>query len=154
MSAPLISDPVVPDGYQPSFLRITSVLDQVNPTLDPWHYVGFGTQKNLTQDQTYEHLIKSLPLREFDTIPFQVGWTGYVEQTDDMELPIVDFRSVDPIGRQIFVVNSILYFQRYLSGKAPLMKGIVNNKSGCFNDCAEQSDWDNLGNYPGDLNKN
>lgn len=117
-------------------------MNDIVKQVDPWHYLGGHSMINEDRKKIIDHLVSILPLREFETVPIYVGWTGYIEGEKELK-PDGVYRTVDPVGRNVFIINDMLYFQRYVLGTC-IMKGPLKRR--IFNDCMDDSDWEFLKN--------
>jgi hypothetical protein len=124
-----LGDPILDDG-----VNIVSR----GVVVDRWHTHGNANMFKNDENRNVLDLVKQrLPRIE---LPIYIGSTGYIELSTFINTH-ANCWCTDQLGRVVFVVDDVLYFQRYENGDR-IMKGPLSKT--CFNDLCDQEDIANV----------
>jgi hypothetical protein len=122
---------------------------------DSWHVCGDSSYDDtqpcaLTRIPVFDHLVQTLPMRDFNSLPLMIDSTGYIVRKRDklegrapMPTDLGDYQTCDPHGRHIFVIGDVLYWQRKTNIKTVVMHGKINDPNGYAKEITEDI-WSEL----------
>ena len=119
-------------------------LKDIYKDLDPWHYTYCKFYSYSDSSQSYiDKVMNKLQSDEFKDYPLYIGSTGYIQQMDESIDTNLRVKMMDNVGRNVFIIDDLLLFQRYVEGNI-YVYGKLNNYYKSFNDVVSDEMWISL----------